>query len=266
MKVRFEVAVKITTQIYELQDLQEAKAMIELGVNRIGSVLLSQRDWKDDNIKHISDYVNNVKIKHSIIPLFSEPDTVYCVIDYYEPDVIHFCESLVSSSGKKVSLDLFTALQRGVKKRFPQVEIMRSIPVAISGGKKLPTLEIAHTLEETTDCFLTDTWIGKEPVDGFIGITGKTCDWDTARALVDSSEIPVILAGGLAPENVYDGIMRVRPVGVDSCTQTNMVDNTGAPIRFKKDVHRVMRFLEETHRAEADLDPQRSNWKKHSRS
>ena len=60
-----------------------------------------------------------------------------------------------------------------------------------------------------------------QPVEGFVGITGKTCDWIAARRLVESSRIPVILAGGLSPENVYEGILAIRPAGVDSCTLTN---------------------------------------------
>lgn len=33
------------------------------------------------------------------------------------------------------------------------------------------------------------------PVSGFIGITGKICDWDPAAALVQTTDVLVILAG-----------------------------------------------------------------------
>lgn len=48
-----------------------------------------------------------------------------------------------------------------------------------------------------------------------IGGTGKTCDWEKAFALVQSMETPVLLAGGLTPENVAEAIERVGPWGVD---------------------------------------------------
>ena len=35
------------TQIYEIQTPQEAEKCIELGVDQIGSVLLSQGDWRE---------------------------------------------------------------------------------------------------------------------------------------------------------------------------------------------------------------------------
>jgi phosphoribosylanthranilate isomerase len=57
--------------------------------------------------------------------------------------------------------------------------------------------------------------------------------------LVAESSIPVILAGGIGPENVYKGIETVHPAGVDSCTCTNAVDGNGRPIRFRKDPEKV---------------------------
>jgi phosphoribosylanthranilate isomerase len=47
------------------------------------------------------------------------------------------------------------------------------------------------------------------------GGTGETHDWERARALVDSLETPVILAGGLAPGNVGRAVRTVRPYAVD---------------------------------------------------
>jgi phosphoribosylanthranilate isomerase len=40
-------------------------------------------------------------------------------------------------------------------------------------------------------------------------------DWEVAEAVVAQSPIPVILAGGLTPENVAQAIRFVRPAAVD---------------------------------------------------
>jgi phosphoribosylanthranilate isomerase len=47
------------------------------------------------------------------------------------------------------------------------------------------------------------------------GGSGQPVDWDLAAEIVLSSPIPVILAGGLTPENVTEAIRRVQPAGVD---------------------------------------------------
>ena len=50
-------------------------------------------------------------------------------------------------------------------------------------------------------------------VKGSYGGTGMTADWKSAAEL--SKQIPLLLAGGLTPENVADAVRQVRPWGVD---------------------------------------------------
>lgn len=47
------------------------------------------------------------------------------------------------------------------------------------------------------------------------GGTGRTHDWDRTRRLRERVDVPVIVAGGLTPENVTDAIHTVEPFGVD---------------------------------------------------
>ena len=50
-------------------------------------------------------------------------------------------------------------------------------------------------------------------VKGAYGGTGVTADWHGAAEL--SKKYPLLLAGGLTPENVADAVRQVRPWGVD---------------------------------------------------
>ena len=54
--------------------------------------------------------------------------------------------------------------------------------------------------------------------DSGAGGTGQTHDWETTKRLVDRVETPVILAGGLTPENVDEAVQRVEPFAVDAAT------------------------------------------------
>ena len=252
-------------QIYEIQTPAEAEVLLELGVDHIGSVLLSQADWRQTAIKETVRLVKNSRIaKSSVIPLFRSYETLKRVIEYYTPDIIHFCDLLPLGLNGTVDLERFIERQGRLKADYPEVRIMRSIPIPTTGDKAMgqAVLRLAHAFEAFSDYFLTDTLIVKDPatnaddqpVEGFIGITGMTCDWDIARQLVQSVSCPVILAGGLDPDNVAGGIRRVNPAGVDSCTGTNARDAQGRPIRFKKDLDRLRRFIEETRRAQNGHD------------
>jgi phosphoribosylanthranilate isomerase len=249
-------------QIYEIQDPFEAETIIELGVDHIGSVIISETDWKVSGVKDTMEAVRSSPAKSSLIPLFSATDSIMRTLDYYRPDIIHFCEALTDQQNNWDNCRRLIRLQENVKRRYPQIMIMRSIPIARSGKiNSVLTLEFAKRFEPVSDFFLTDTLLPDEPgpdadnqpVRGFVGITGQTCNWETARELVTVSRIPVFLAGGISPDNVAEGIMQVRPAGVDSCTRTNAMDHRGFPIRFRKDPCKVKKLVDAVWEAEKSL-------------
>ena len=50
------------------------------------------------------------------------------------------------------------------------------------------------------------------------GGTGETHDWERTREVVDSVGVPVVLAGGLTPDNVADAVETVGPYAVDTAS------------------------------------------------
>ncbi len=72
------------------------------------------------------------------------------------------------------------------------------------------------------------------------GGSGKRFDWN--RIPKDLPK-PILLAGGLTPENVAEAIRRVRPYGVD-------VSSGVERFRGRKDCDKIKRFISEVHRAD----------------
>ncbi|MEW5910547.1 MAG: hypothetical protein AB1659_12145, partial [Thermodesulfobacteriota bacterium] len=231
---------------------RDAELLLDMGVDQIGSVIPSAQTWKDPVLKKTVEQVQSKQGKSSLIPLFRDPDTLCRAVEYYHPDLIHFCDDLLNPETDLIRQGV--TIQKTLKARFPWLGIMRTLPLPKEkegGGRDF--FYSMQRFEPWSDYFLIDTWVPVSPVDGFIGITGETCDWRMAASLVKSASIPVILAGGLSPDNVYEAILAVNPAGVDSCTGTNMRNEYGRPIRFKKDFNRVRRFIDEIQRAENRL-------------
>ncbi len=225
--------------------------MAAIGVDHIGSVVLSESEWRVPQLRETVRVVQSGGARSSLIPLFNRLESILLSLEYYRPDIVHFCQTLTSSDGLSDAVSGYVQLQQKVKERFPDIEVMRTIPIGLDGHSSVvPTLELAAIFEPASDWFLTDTLVvdaagadisvdGQQPVAGFVGITGRTCDWQMARRLVEASRIPVILAGGIGPDNIARAIEAVRPAGVDSCTGTNAVGPDGSLIRFQKDPAKV---------------------------
>jgi len=80
------------------------------------------------------------------------------------------------------------------------------------------------------------------------GGTGHTHDWERARTRVADLDAPVVLAGGLDPDNVAAAIGTVRPYAVDVASGTE--GSAGGDGR--KDPERVRAFLARARAADAD--------------
>ena len=76
------------------------------------------------------------------------------------------------------------------------------------------------------------------------GGTGKTFDWNLARPITE--RFPVIVAGGLTPDNVEEAIKMMKPWGVDI--------SSGVETKGVKDLNKILKFIEKVRGVKADGD------------
>ncbi|MCM3886034.1 phosphoribosylanthranilate isomerase [Frankia sp. R82] len=110
-----------------------------------------------------------------------------------------------------------------------------TIPVLRATTPHIRLLKAIHVVDDR-DTPTSEPW--SSLVDGLvldsvnytenrIGGTGLTHDWSVSAGIVKESLIPVILAGGLRPENVGEAVRTVRPWGVNV---NSGVERNGAKI------------------------------------
>lgn len=79
----------------------------------------------------------------------------------------------------------------------------------------------------STSAWLLDAFVPDQP-----GGTGRTFNWDLA---IQAKQLgrPIILAGGLTPENVADAVRRVRPYAVDVSSGVESAPGRKDPARVR---------------------------------
>lgn len=72
---------------------------------------------------------------------------------------------------------------------------------------------VGGALADPAPCVLLDAH-----APGQHGGTGRTIDWALASRITRSAVRPVVLSGGLRPENAADAVQQVRPIAVDTAS------------------------------------------------
>jgi phosphoribosylanthranilate isomerase len=104
-----------------------------------------------------------------------------------------------------------------IRAALPHLKIIHAVHVTDSAA-----ITAARSLQRHVDALILDTF---DPATGRCGATGKTHDWNLSRQIVGTVRVPVILAGGLTPDNVAAAIDQVGPWAVD--VHTGVEDSDG---------------------------------------
>jgi len=199
----------IKVKICGITNVDDAMAAVEAGADALGFV------FAVDSPRHVS------------------VDTVLGILSKLPPFV-----STVGVFANQPMDEILIALDYGL--HYVQVHgepyaPPRALARHMIRGVRIGCAEDIHILEsddmvESCTAFLLDTH-----VEGMMGGTGKTFDWDLA-AEARSIGKPIILAGGLNPGNVGEANRRVRPYGVDVSTGVEISPG-------KKDHAKIKEFI-----------------------
>lgn len=149
-----------------------------------------------------------------LVTHFTETTTINALIDTVKPRCIQLQNEISPEDIAKI------------RKANRKVRIIKAIHVT---GPE--AIDLARKYEVVVDYILLDSKTSDR-----IGGTGQTHDWSISAQIVQEVRAPVILAGGLTPENVREAIEVVKPFGVDVNTGTKGSDGF-------KDEEKVRAFI-----------------------
>ena len=117
---------------------------------------------------------------------------------------------------KTTTIQLVDELKQGtyhdLRNALPDVNLVQVIHVL---GEE--TIEEALEASANVDYLLLDSGNPNLAIKE-LGGTGRVHNWDISKRIVELSDLPVFLAGGLRPENVEKAIQTVQPYGLDLCS------------------------------------------------
>lgn len=216
---------KPRVQIYTMQSVREAQAVAALGVDHVGVTPSTRGLPGQVGPVLAAEICEAVSGMASSVALSVEYDlsVIEDMVRFVKPNILHLCGPPgVVGPGAVAEL----------RRELPGTPIMQAIAVA---GPE--SIDEARSYERVVDFLLLDS---VDPDIPGVGAAGKVHDWEISAAIVAVVDVPVILAGGLSPDNVAEAIAAVNPWGVDSLTHTNRLLPTGG---FRKDLDLVEGFV-----------------------
>ena len=214
-------------QIYTIQSVEEAIEVIEIGIDNIGITPASIGLPGEISYETAKEICENVKQGTKVaLSVSNNIEEIIEMIMFVNPDVLHLCGEPGELNVKAIKL-----IKQQLQKYKSKLPIMQAISV-----DDMSALNFAKEYEEVADYFILDT--STTSVQG-VGASGNVHDWSISKMIVENVKIPVVLAGGLSPENVKEAIATVKPWGVDSLTHTNRFLKDGS---FAKDIEKVREF------------------------
>ncbi len=213
----------MVVQIYEVTTPAEAGALGAMGVDHIGVLVGDGSFPREQTIERAREIFASIpsESKPSLLSLSGDLDLIARIAYALNPKILHLGAAPEQLLPKQL---------RTLKASFPQISLMRSIPVVDENS-----IALARSYEGIADWLLLDSY---ESGDRQIGALGVTHSWELDRRIIESVRIPAIIAGGLGPENIQDAIRVARPAGVDSKTKTDKNDGT-----HTKDLQKVLAFV-----------------------
>ena len=204
-------------------DAAEAELLIGCGACYLGFPLVLDQHEEDLSVAEAA----------SIVSRFGSRATFFLITYLREAGAVLELRARLGVSMVQLHGDISVVEAECLRHADGDLRVIKSLIVRRDNLDSL--VDEANRFAPLVDALITDTF---DPETGATGATGKTHDWTVSAEIVRRAPRPVILAGGLAADNVRDAIAAVRPAGVDVHTGIE-----GADGRKRRDL--AKRFVAE---------------------
>lgn len=195
---------------------EDIRLALSLGARFVGCVVDVPRSPRTVSIARAAE-----------LSMAAQGALVCVVVDMPRDDLRRLIESASPAAVQLHGCETASAML-DLKREFPDMALWRVVGVEASDAAEQTIATASMAAEAGADAIVLDA-----SVRGISGGTGVTCDWDVAAEVIRALNVPVILAGGLCPENAAEAVRRVRPTGIDLSSGVEERPGVKSPERLR---------------------------------
>ena len=182
---------RVRVKVCGITNREDLEVAVDVGADAIGFVVDVPASPRSISLDRARDLVDATPpfVQSVLVSVFDTVNQLETLCSCLAPDAVQVAGTLARDA---------------VCRQFRGIRLIQAVAVHDEADVALPF--VAHC-----DAVLTDSC-----VPGAHGGTGKPHNWNVSRAIRDLiAPTPLILAGGLTPDNVRAAIETVRPYAVD---------------------------------------------------
>ncbi len=184
-------------KICGVKRIEDAQAAGRLGANALGLNFAPESPR----------YIGGIAAARQLIDAAQAPSTLQWAGVFVNPPLESVCEcverlglSIVQLHGEETPDDV--------------ANVRRKLPAGVALWKAVRVASVADL--NALDRYVCDAWVLDSKVAGVRGGSGQRFDWSILKDIPRTR--PIVLSGGLTPDNVAESIRTVKPDWVDTAS------------------------------------------------
>lgn len=207
---------RVRVKVCGITSFKDLRMVVEAGADAVGFVVNVAESPRNLSINEAEKLIKStpILVETVVVTVPKDPRYLEKIYEGLNPDIIQ--------------VHGLSHPYKEVRERLPDARLIGAIQ-----AKSDLTVDVAAEAVNAFDAVLLDSY-----VSGKHGGTGRTHDWTLSRRVREAIyPTPLILAGGLNPENVKEAIHVVKPYAVD--VSSGVESRPGV-----KDRKKVLEFIE----------------------
>lgn len=215
--------------------LEDCQRAVDLGVDALGFIFAHGKRLV--TAEHVRTITSQLPPHVATFGVFTQRD----------PELILRTADAAGIMGIQMHGAFDASLGAVLRERFPKGDSPRLIQVFhwyVDEPADTQQTRLVAELAALADSGLVDAALLDSRTKQGSGGTGVTFDWSAAAAVVEDSRLPVIVAGGLRPENVAEAVRVLKPWGVDVSSGVEATPGVKDAVKLEQFVKAARRISE----------------------